>query len=76
METLKKYALIKHILHRLSNKWAILILLILYSKGKTRFNELMKITPEISQRMLTLTLRPLEKDQLINRVVHPDIPPK
>lgn len=76
METLIKYALIKHILHRLSNKWAILILLILHSKDKIRFSELIRITPGISQRMLTLTLRTLEEDQLISRVVHPDIPPK
>lgn len=76
MKPLEKYYLIKHILHHLGNKWSILTLLVIHNKGIIRFNELKRITPDISQRMLTLTLRTLEESQLISRKIHSEIPPK
>jgi DNA-binding HxlR family transcriptional regulator len=62
-------------LARISDKWSILIVMILAS-GPRRFNELKRLVDGISQRMLTLTLRNLERDGLVTRTVTPSIPPR
>ncbi|MFJ4797994.1 winged helix-turn-helix transcriptional regulator [Kitasatospora purpeofusca] len=62
-------------LNRISGKWAIGILLNL-SHGPVRFTELERSVPGISRRMLTLTLRNLERDGLIRRTVYATVPPK
>ncbi|MFF2661653.1 winged helix-turn-helix transcriptional regulator [Kitasatospora sp. NPDC058032] len=62
-------------LNRISGKWAIGILLNL-SHGPVRFTELERSVPGISRRMLTLTLRNLERDGLIERTVYATVPPK
>ncbi|WP_405006873.1 helix-turn-helix transcriptional regulator [Kitasatospora purpeofusca] len=62
-------------LNRISGKWAIGILLNL-SHGPVRFTELERSVPGISRRMLTLTLRNLERDGLIDRTVYATVPPK
>lgn len=62
-------------LNRISGKWAIGILLNV-SHGPARFTELEKAVPGISRRMLTLTLRNLERDGLISRTVYATVPPK
>ncbi|MER5353971.1 helix-turn-helix domain-containing protein [Kitasatospora sp. NPDC002551] len=62
-------------LNRISGKWAIGILLNV-SHGPVRFTELERAIPGISRRMLTLTLRNLERDGLLERTVHPTVPPK
>ncbi|MFB7469354.1 winged helix-turn-helix transcriptional regulator [Kitasatospora sp. NPDC056184] len=62
-------------LHRISGKWAIGILLNV-SHGPVRFTELERAIPGISRRMLTLTLRNLERDGLLERTVHATVPPK
>ncbi|MEK8130906.1 helix-turn-helix domain-containing protein [Paenibacillus filicis] len=59
----------------ISGKWKILILSFL-AKGTLRFNELQKLVPDATQRMLTLQLRTLEKDGLIARTVYAVSPPK
>lgn len=66
---------IAHILSRVGDKWTILLLNVL---GDTtmRFKDLHRAVPGISQRMLTVTLRNLERDGLIRRTVYPTIPPK
>ena len=62
-------------LNRISGKWAIGILLNV-SHGPARFTELERAVPGISRRMLTLTLRNLERDGLILRTVYATVPPK
>jgi len=62
-------------LARIGDKWSILIVMILAS-GPRRFNELKRLVDGISQRMLTLTLRNLERDGLVTRTVTPSIPPR
>ena len=62
------------ILRRVGEKWSVLILVLL-EPGPRRFNDLKRSIPGISQRMLTLTLRSLERDGLVERTVVPRIPP-
>ncbi len=59
----------------LQGKWAILILYHL-TTGTKRFNELNKLTPEITRTVLTRQLRQLEKDKLIERKIYAEVPPK
>lgn len=62
------------ILSRIGDKWSVMALVIL-SKKPRRFTELLDTIPGISRRMLTVTLRQLERDGLIERRVHADVPP-
>ena len=57
------------------DKWAVLVIMFL-SKGPRRFNELKRVIGGISQRMLTLTLRELEREGLVTRTLFPTIPPR
>jgi DNA-binding HxlR family transcriptional regulator len=61
-------------LDKLGDKWSMLIVLTL-SGGRLRFNELRRRIPDISQKMLTQTLRELQRDGLVTRHVHPTVPP-
>ena len=63
------------ILVKIGDKWSVLIIMLLGS-GPKRFNEMRRLVHGISQRMLTLTLRGLERDGLVNRTVFPTIPPR
>ena len=63
------------ILSRIGDKWSVLIVMEL-AKSARRFNELKRDVAGISQRMLTLTLRGLERDGLVTRTVFPTIPPR
>jgi DNA-binding HxlR family transcriptional regulator len=63
------------VLARVGEKWSVLIIMRL-TDGPRRFNELKRIVEGISQRMLTLTLRGLERDGLLTRTVYPTIPPR
>ena len=63
------------ILARIGDKWSVLIIMLLGS-GRKRFNEMRRLVRGISQRMLTLTLRGLERDGLVTRTVFPTIPPR
>ena len=63
------------VLARIGDKWSVLIVSRL-GKGPMRFNELRREIGGISQRMLTLTLRGLERDGLITRTVFPIVPPR
>ncbi|GAB6107212.1 winged helix-turn-helix transcriptional regulator [Fusibacter bizertensis] len=60
----------------IGGKWKPLILWHLGTKGTIRFNELRKIMPNITQKMLTQQLRELEADLLVNRTIYAQIPPK
>jgi DNA-binding HxlR family transcriptional regulator len=63
------------VLARVGDKWSVLVIMLL-GNGPRRFNELKRMIGGISQRMLTLTLRGLERDGLITRTVFPTIPPR
>lgn len=63
------------ILGRIGDKWSVLIIQRL-GEGPRRFNEIKRIIGGISQRMLTLTLRNLERDGLVSRTVTPTVPPR
>ena len=67
---------VRHILDRFGDKWSILIISILGHVGKQRFNELNQQIGDISQKMLTVTLRSLEADGLVSRKLFPEIPPR
>ncbi|MDQ0391856.1 winged helix-turn-helix transcriptional regulator [Labrys monachus] len=63
------------ILARIGDKWSMLVVMLL-GDGPRRFNEIKRMVGGISQRMLTLTLRGLERDGLVTRTVFPTIPPR
>ena len=63
------------VLARVGDKWSVFVIMLL-GKGPRRFNELKRMVGGISQRMLTLTLRGLERDGLVTRTVFPTIPPR
>ena len=63
------------ILSRIGDKWTVLVVIVL-SDGPKRFSELKRAIGGVSQRMLTLTLRGLERDGLVTRAVTPTIPPR
>ena len=66
---------ISTLLSRIGDKWTVLVVSTL-GEGSRRFNELRREIPSVSQRMLTLTLRNLERDGLVSRAVTPSIPPR
>jgi DNA-binding HxlR family transcriptional regulator len=66
---------ISGLLQRIGDKWSVLVVETL-GNGPMRFNELRRAIPSVSQRMLTLTLRNLERDGLVSRTVTPSIPPR
>ena len=66
---------ISGLLQRIGDKWTVLVVQTL-GGGSRRFNELRREIPSVSQRMLTLTLRNLERDGLVSRTVTPSIPPR
>lgn len=67
---------IRDILSRLGNKWSLLVLVTLNANGTMRFNQIHKTIDDISQRMLSVTLRTLETDGLIGRHVYAEVPPR
>ena len=67
---------IRNILDRFGDKWSILILIVLNEGGIIRFKELSRSIPDISQKMLTVTLRTLEADGLVTRTVYAEVPPR
>ena len=67
--------LVRAALDRVASKWTLLVVATL-DQGVLRFSDLRQQVPGISQRMLTLTLRNLEKDGLVTRTVHPQVPPR
>lgn len=80
-ENYKNYTLVddcpvRNVLDRVGDKWSILIISILGECGTLRFNELNSLIGNISQKMLTVTLKTLEADGLITRKMYPQIPPK
>ena len=66
---------VSDVLDRIGDKWSVLVVVML-GAGPKRFNELRRSIASISQRMLTLTLRGLERDGLVTRTMFPTIPPR
>ena len=67
---------IRNVLSRVGDKWSMLVLFTLESNDTQRFKELQRNIPDISQKMLTTTLKMLEGDGLIHREVFPEVPPR
>lgn len=67
---------IRNVLARIGDKWSLLVLYTLEQVPFMRFNALRKTIPDISQKMLTVTLRTLEEDGLVKREMYAEIPPR
>lgn len=67
---------IRNVVARFGDKWSLLVLLVIDGEGTVRFNELCRKIPDISTRVLSVTLKTLEADGLINRKVYAQVPPK
>lgn len=67
---------IRGILDRFGDKWSMLVIMTLGKRGTMRFNQLTNAIGDISQKMLTVTLRTLEADGLVSRRIYPEIPPR
>ncbi len=68
--------LVTDLIGQVADKWTMLVLETLVEKGELRFTRLAELIPGVSQKMLTQTLRGMERDGLLTRTVHPVIPPK
>ena len=69
-------ALVEELIGRVADKWTMIILEVLVEKGELRFTRLGKLVSGISQKMLTQTVRQMERDGLLTRKVYPVVPPK
>ncbi|MBX3477142.1 MAG: helix-turn-helix transcriptional regulator [Brevundimonas sp.] len=69
-------ALVNEVIGRVADKWTMLVLEVLAEHGEMRFTRIGEQVGGISQKMLTQTLRAMERDGLVVRTVHPVIPPK
>lgn len=67
---------VRNVLSRFGDKWSMLVLVTLEANGIMRFNDIHKTIADVSQRMLTVTLRTLEADGLISRKVYAEVPPR
>lgn len=67
---------VRNVLSRVGDKWSMLVLFTLESQPSIRFKELQRSIPDISQKILTATLKMLEADGLINREAFPEVPPR
>ena len=66
----------REMLVRVADKWSMYIIHVLAEAGPLRFSELRRRVDGVSQRMLTVTLRGLERDGLVARTVYPEVPPR
>ncbi|MBU1345543.1 MAG: helix-turn-helix transcriptional regulator [Alphaproteobacteria bacterium] len=69
-------ALVNEVIGRVADKWTMIVLDVLAEHGEQRFTRLGQLSDGISQKMLTQTLRQMERDGLVVRTVHPVVPPK
>ncbi len=72
----KVEALVNDVIGRVADKWTMIILEVLAEHGELRFTRLGQLAGGISQKMLTQTVRQMERDGLLVRTVHPVVPPK
>lgn len=76
MKKYESFCPVRDILAKIGDKWSVLIMHSLQLSGVMRFSELQKGIPDISQKMLTQTLRKLEEMHLVVRTIYPEVPPK
>ena len=69
-------ALVNELIGRVADKWTLIVLDVLTEHGELRFTRLAALAAGISQKMLTQTVRQMERDGLVIRTVHPVVPPK
>lgn len=69
-------ALVIEVIGRVADKWTMIVLEVLIEHGEQRFSRIAELSNGISQKMLTQTLRQMERDGLVIRTVHPVIPPR
>ncbi len=69
-------ALVNDLIGRVADKWTMLILEVLTEHGEIRFTQLNRLVQGVSQKMLTQTLRHMERDGLVTRTIHPVVPPR
>lgn len=69
-------ALVNGVIARVADKWTMIVLDVLAEHGRLRFTQLAKLVTGISQKMLTQTLRDMEREGLVIRTVYPVVPPK
>jgi DNA-binding HxlR family transcriptional regulator len=69
-------ALVNEVIAQVADKWTMLLIEVLHDHGEQRFTRISEKVPGISQKMLTQTLRQMERNGLIVRTVHPVVPPK
>ncbi|WP_295940426.1 helix-turn-helix domain-containing protein [uncultured Alistipes sp.] len=67
---------VRDIMSRFGDKWSLLVLLELEQGGVMRFSELARAIPDVSQKMLTVTLRTLKSYRLVSREIYPEVPPR
>lgn len=70
------YCPVRDVIARFGDKWSMLTLTTLKVNGKLRFSEIQRAIGDVSQRMLTVTLRSLEADGIVRREVHAEVPPR
>jgi DNA-binding HxlR family transcriptional regulator len=75
-QSAQKELLVREMLERVGDKWTLLVIEELGSGGEMRFTQLRDRIGDVSQKMLTKTLRELERDGLVTRRVHPVVPPR
>jgi len=66
----------REMLDRVGDRWSVYVISALDGEGTLRFSDLMRRVEGVSQRMLTVTLRGLERDGLVQRTVYPEVPPR
>jgi DNA-binding HxlR family transcriptional regulator len=75
-EKINAYCGMAYALSLIGGRWKPNILFQLLVNGKMRYGELRKVIPEVSERMLVAQLKELESDQLVQRIVYPEVPPR
>lgn len=76
MKKIETFCPVRDILDHIGDKWSVLTLLELHQNGVLRFSQLSRSIPDVSQKMLTVTLRSLEGHNLVSRTIYPEVPPR
>lgn len=76
MKKIESFCPVRDIFAKIGDKWSVLVMHSLQLSGVMRFSELQREIPDISQKMLTQTLRKLEEMNLVIRTVYPEVPPR